>query len=243
MKRKRSHSRLELERLKLRNNRLVLFLFTGSTFGWSWGSQRLGAWFFTHELRYADEGRKHRSRGCCGSHTGTRAHARAFRGREPLPLVERGMKSSYGVASLCRSIPRVLMPASRQFCPPSGDSFFSPIQRRTGCFFLSPLSNIREITERDRTFGKMLLNASLSLFLLARITFFRARNNRFPCTILPVSIEGHERWRNFAWTRGKASSEALTKVSQSRSRRQWAGGRDREREMTKMERERGRGTI
>lgn len=153
------------------------------------------------------------------------------------------MKSSYGVASLCRSIPRVLMPASRQFCPPSGDSFFSPIQRRTGCFFLSPLSNIREITERDRTFGKMLLNASLSLFLLARITFFRARNNRFPCTILPVSIEGHERWRNFAWTRGKASSEALTKVSQSRSRRQWAGGRDREREMTKMERERGRGTI
>lgn len=141
MKRKRSHSRLELERLKLRDNRLVLplaQLLAGRT-----RKARLGAWFFTHELRYADEGRKHRSRGCCGSHTGTRAHARAFRGREPLPLVERGMKSSYGVASLCRSIPRVLMPASRQFCPPSGDSFFSPIQRRTGCFF-PPFSPILE---------------------------------------------------------------------------------------------------
>lgn len=135
-------------------------------------------------------------------------------------------------------------------CPPLANSVLhqgipsSPRYKGEQDVFSSlPLSNIREITERDRTFGKMLLNASLSLFLLVRITFFRARNNRFPCTILPVSIEGHERWRNFAWTRGKASSEALTKVSQSRSRRQWAGGRDREREMTKMERERGRGTI
>lgn len=58
----------------------------------------------------------------------------SFSGREPLP--RKGMKSSYGVASLCQSIPRVLMPAFHEFCLPSGDS--SSIQRGRGSFFPQP---------------------------------------------------------------------------------------------------------
>lgn len=103
-------------------------------------------------------------------------------------------------------------------CPPLANSVLhqgipsSPRYKgEQDVFSPPPLSNIKEITERDRAFGKMLLNASLSLFLLARITFFRARNNRFPCTILPVSIEGHERREEFRVDSRKSLERGLNK--------------------------------
>lgn len=83
------------------------------------------------------------------AHRNARAHTRvgpgprdearrdaSFSGREPLP--RKGMKSSYGVASLCQSIPRVLMPAFHEFCLPSGDS--SSIQRGRGLFSPNPVA-------------------------------------------------------------------------------------------------------